>query len=83
MGSRYINDFNRFGRTWQVIVQADTRYRDQVEDVKACGRVRNPAGQMVPLGTLASVSTVGGPLVLTRLQHVSRGRNQWQHCSRF
>jgi multidrug efflux pump len=65
LGSRYINDFNRFGRTWQVIVQADSSFRDQVEDVKRL-RVRNAAGEMVPLGTLATVSPVGGPLVLTR-----------------
>ena len=65
LGSRYVNDFNRFGRTWQVIVQADSSFRDQVEDVKRL-RVRNAAGDMVPLGTLATVSPVGGPLVLTR-----------------
>ncbi len=65
LGSRYVNDFNRFGRTWQVIVQADEKYRDQVEDVKRL-RVRTPTGMMVPLGTLATVSGVGGPLVLTR-----------------
>ena len=65
LGSRYVNDFNRFGRTWQVIVQADTGFRDQVEDVKRL-RIRNPSGTMVPLGTLAQVSSVGGPLVLTR-----------------
>ncbi len=34
MGSRYANDFNRFGRTWQVNIQSDDRYRDQIEDVK-------------------------------------------------
>jgi len=65
LGSRYVNDFNRFGRTWQVIVQADSKFRDQVEDVRRL-RVRNPNGEMVPLGTLAHVSAVGGPLVLTR-----------------
>ena len=65
LGSRYVNDFNRFGHTWQVIVQADTKFRDQIEDVRKL-RVRNSAGDMVPLGTLASVSPVGGPLVLTR-----------------
>jgi multidrug efflux pump len=65
LGSRYVNDFNRFGHTWQVIVQADTKFRDQVDDVRKL-RVRNRAGDMVPLGTLASVSSVGGPLVLTR-----------------
>jgi len=65
LGSRYINDFNRFGRTWQVIVQADSRFRDELDDVKRL-KVRNSHGQMVPLGTLISVQPVGGPLVLTR-----------------
>jgi multidrug efflux pump len=65
MGSRYVNDFNRFGRTWQVVVQADSLHRDQVEDVQKL-MVRNNAGKMVPLGTLCVVRPIGGPLVLTR-----------------
>ena len=65
LGSLYINDFNLFGRTWQVIVQADQSFRNDVEDVKRL-RVRNTRGQMVPLGSLASVRIIGGPLVLTR-----------------
>jgi len=65
LGSRYVNDFNRFGRTWQVIIQADSRFRDEVEDVKRL-MVRNAHQQMVPLGTLISVKPIGGPLVLTR-----------------
>ena len=40
MGNRYTNDFNRFGRTWQVVVQADARIRDEIEDVKRL-KVRN------------------------------------------
>jgi multidrug efflux pump len=64
-GSLYVNDFNLFGRTWQVIVQADSKYRDQREDVTRL-RVRNTAGQMVPIGSLANVQEVNGPLVLTR-----------------
>jgi multidrug efflux pump len=64
-GSTYVNDFNLFGRTWQVIVQADFRYRDQVEDLARL-KVRNSQGKMVPLGSLASVREVNGPLVLTR-----------------
>lgn len=65
LGSRYVNDFNRFGRTWQVIVQADQEQRDSVDDVRRL-MVRNRHGQMVPLGTLARVRLTGGPLVLTR-----------------
>ncbi|QDU29764.1 Efflux pump membrane transporter BepG [Anatilimnocola aggregata] len=65
LGSRYVNDFNRFGRTWQVVVQADAKFRDEVEDVKKL-MVRNAKGQMVPMGTLASVEPISNPLVLTR-----------------
>ena len=64
-GSLYVNDFNLFGRTWQVIVQADSTFRDQPEDV-AHLKVRNRNGGMVPLGSLASIKVVTGPLVLTR-----------------
>jgi hydrophobe/amphiphile efflux-1 (HAE1) family protein len=65
LGSRYVNDFNRFGRTWQVIVQADQTQRDAVDDVRRL-MVRNRTGGMVPLGALARVRLAGGPLVLTR-----------------
>ena len=65
LGSLYVNDFNRFGRTWQVIVQADARFRNKVDDVRRL-KVRNSQGLMVPLGALASVREVNGPLVLTR-----------------
>ena len=43
LGSLYVNDFNRFGRTWQVIVQADAKFRNQIEDVPRL-KVRNSAG---------------------------------------
>lgn len=65
LGSRYVNDFNRYGRTWQVIVQADADYRNQMEDVARL-KVRNRHGDMVPLGALCNVRMTGGPLVLTR-----------------
>jgi multidrug efflux pump len=65
MGSQYSNDFNRFGRTWQVNVQADDRFRDQLDDVKRL-KVRNSRGQMVPLGALLEVKERSGPLVITR-----------------
>lgn len=65
LGSRYVNDFNQFGRTWQVIVQADSRFRNEIEDVRRLG-VRNASGAMVPMGSLATVEEISGPLVLTR-----------------
>ena len=51
LGSLYVNDFNRFGRTWQVIVQAMSKYRDQNDDINRL-QVRNSRGTMVPLGRL-------------------------------
>jgi multidrug efflux pump len=65
LGSRYVNDFNLFGRTWQVTVQADAQFRDTVEDVKRL-KVRNKAGHMVPISTLVRISDHPGPLVITR-----------------
>ena len=51
LGSLYVNDFNRFGRTYQVIAQADAQFREHPEDITRL-KTRNAAGQMVPLGTL-------------------------------
>jgi multidrug efflux pump subunit AcrB len=65
LGSLYVNDFNRFGRTWQVVIQADDRFRNTVEGVRRL-KVRNANGSMVPLGTVANVREKNGPLVLTR-----------------
>ena len=64
-GSLYVNDFNRFGRTWQVIVQAEPEDRDNPDDIARL-KVRNANGAMVPMGSLATVQAVNGPLVLTR-----------------
>jgi multidrug efflux pump len=64
-GSLYVNDFNRFGRTWQVIVQADDRFRKQPEQISQL-RTRNVRGALVPIGSLATQQTVTGPLVITR-----------------
>jgi multidrug efflux pump len=65
LGSLYVNDFNRFGRTWQVVAQAEPRFRI---DEKKIGRlqVRNRQGNMVQLGALAKVQPINGPLVLYR-----------------
>lgn len=60
LGSLYANDFNRFGRTYRVIVQADEPFRAQVDDI-ALLKVRNAAGEMLPLAALATVATSSGP----------------------
>ena len=65
LGSLYINDFNRFGRTWQVNVQADAQYRKQSEDLKQF-KVRNNAGTMVPLGAISSIRAISGPVMIYR-----------------
>ena len=65
LGSRYVNNFNRFGRTWQVVVQADAQFRDEIRDVSKL-RVRNRDHEMVPIGAVASVKEISSPLVLTR-----------------
>ena len=65
LGSLYVNDFNLFGRTWQVIVQAEAKFRDQKDDINRL-QVRNQTGTMVPLGAVAYVREINGPLVLTR-----------------
>ncbi len=65
LGSLYINDFNLFGRTWQVVVQAEPRFRNKIDDVKRL-KVRNAEGGMVPVSALADVREKNGPLVLTR-----------------
>src|SRR5262249_35122097 len=65
LGSLYVNDFNLFGRTWQVNVQADAPFREQLEDLSLL-QVRNEKGGMVPLSSLAGVREIKGPLVLTR-----------------
>ncbi len=64
-GSLYVNDFNKFGRTWQVIVQAAPEFRNRPEYISRL-KVRNSDGVMTPLGSLATVQEVNGPLVLTR-----------------
>src|SRR5205814_224378 len=64
-GSLYVNDFNLFDRTWQVIVMSDPEHRLYPEQLKKL-KTRNLKGQMVPLGSLADIKEVNGPLVLTR-----------------
>jgi multidrug efflux pump len=60
MGSLYVNDFNRFGRTYQVNVQADQKFRLQPEDMLHL-QTRNAAGQMIPLGAFITTHATTGP----------------------
>ena len=54
LGSQYVNDFNYLGRTYQVVAQADARFRGTPEDITRL-KVRNDSGQMVPVGTVADI----------------------------
>ncbi len=65
LGSAYINDFNYLGRTYQVIAQADGRFRMTAADI-ARFKTRNDAGQMVPIGSVASFHDISGPYRLPR-----------------
>lgn len=60
MGGAFVNYFNRFGRVWQVYVQAEGEYRTNPENVGQF-RVRNAEGQPVPLSALVNLRTVYGP----------------------
>ncbi|MCS3360827.1 efflux RND transporter permease subunit [Xanthomonas translucens] len=60
LGSTYVNDFNQFGRTWQVIAQADAPFRESVEDIARL-RTRNAAGEMVPIGSMVTLKQSYGP----------------------
>ena len=65
LGSLYVNDFNRFGRTYQVVAQADAPFRSQLDDVMPL-KTRNANGDMVPLGSVLKVSRSFGPDVVQR-----------------
>ena len=64
LGSYYVNQFNKFGRTYQVYVQAENQYRLEPDDIRRL-YVRNTKGGMVPLGTLTDVELKTGPAVIT------------------
>jgi multidrug efflux pump len=65
LGSYYVNNFNNFGRTWQVVVQADREFRDRVGEIRKL-QVKNNQGKMVRLGTLMDVHDTSGPVMLLR-----------------
>jgi multidrug efflux pump len=65
LGGLYVNDFNVFGRTWQVMVQAEQEFRTEPRDINRF-YVRTGGGDMVPLGTLSKVTATAGPDVIYR-----------------
>lgn len=60
LGSLYVNDFNRFGRTYQVVAQAEQQFRDEAADITKL-KTRNLAGEMVSIGALVQVKEGFGP----------------------
>ena len=75
LGGLYVNDFNQFGRTWQVNLQADTPFRMHPEDFRRL-YVRNTQGGMVPLSTVAKLEDRGGPFVVNRYNLWPAAANQ-------
>ncbi|MGH7139832.1 MAG: efflux RND transporter permease subunit, partial [Pirellulales bacterium] len=65
LGSAYVNDITFLGRNWMVYAQADAQFRRRPEDIARL-KVRNRQGDMVPLGTMVTVTEVGGPAVYNR-----------------
>jgi HAE1 family hydrophobic/amphiphilic exporter-1 len=65
LGSYYVNDFNVFGRTWQVNIQAETPFREKTDDIYQI-YVRNAKGDMVPIRALAEAKLVQGPQTVVR-----------------
>jgi multidrug efflux pump len=69
LGTYYVNDFNRYGRTWQVLMSSDSRFRKTPEDVGAI-YVRSVKGDMVPIRAVAEVKFVSGPDTLERFNNL-------------
>ncbi len=65
LGGYYVNDFNQFGRTWQVNLQADAAFRTKAKDVRQL-KIRNSLGEMLPIGAVALVEDISGPVMITR-----------------
>jgi len=65
LGGLYVNDFNRFGRTWRVLMQAEPQFRVRPDDINQF-HVRGRDGDMIPLSTLVDVRSVSGPEVVYR-----------------
>ena len=69
LGSYYVNDFNKFGRTWQVLMSAEPGYRNRPDDIGKVW-VRSEKGEMIPLASLAQVRYSSGPDSLDRFNNL-------------
>jgi len=69
LGSYYVNDFNRYGRAWQVLLSADAQYRKSPQDIGQMF-VRSSSGNMVPLSSFAQVKYISGPDTLDRFNNL-------------
>ncbi len=65
LGSYYVNNYNEFGRSWQVNIQADQKFRADARDIRQL-QVRNNQGQMIKLSTLMDVRNTSGPVMVMR-----------------
>jgi hydrophobe/amphiphile efflux-1 (HAE1) family protein len=65
LGGLYVNDFNLYGHTWQVLIQAEDQFRSRPSDIDRF-YVRSTRGDMIPLGTVASIEPITGPEVIYR-----------------
>ena len=69
LGTYYVNDFNKYGRTWQVLMSADPAYRKRPDDIGGV-YVRSQKGEMIPLSSLANVKYTSGPDSLDRFNNL-------------
>jgi len=69
LGTYYVNDFNKYGRTWQVLMSADAPYRQRPDDIGAVF-VRSTKGEMMPLSAVATVRYTSGPDSLDRFNNL-------------
>jgi len=69
LGTYYVNDFNKYGRTWQVLMSAEPQFRTRPNDINGI-YVRSERGQMVPLGALAQIRQTTGPETLERFNNL-------------
>lgn len=69
LGTAYVNDFNKYGRTWQVLMSADDRYRKRPDDIGSV-YVRSEKGDMIPLSALADIKYSSGPDSLDRYNNL-------------
>ena len=69
LGNYYINDFNKYGRAWQVLLSAEPSYRNRPDDIGAV-YVRSAKGEMIPLSSLATVRYTAGPDALDRFNNL-------------